>query len=173
MRYYETIVIIHPALESGHLKDNIVDIQKLVERKGGSLRNTEVWGRKKLAYLIEKQKYGTYVLFQYEGETIRINEMNEELEHNPNFLAYMTVRIEESGLREQPGDLETQIAGHSAPPAEESATPAQKAPSDTEEASSEAETENSENEAPAETPETEVETPAEPAAEEVTEAVEN
>lgn len=113
MRYYEVIVIIHPALEGGHLKDDIVEIQNLLERKGGSIKNTEVWGRRKLAYLIDKQKYGTYIFMQYTGDTVKINELNVELEHNPNVLAYQTIKIEESEMREQPGDLDTQIAGQS------------------------------------------------------------
>lgn len=113
MKYYEVIVIIHPALEGGHLKDDIVEIQNLLERKGGSIKNTEVWGRRKLAYLIDKQKYGTYIFMQYTGDSVKINEMNVELEHNPNVLAYQTIKIEESEMREQPGDLDTQIAGQS------------------------------------------------------------
>ena len=113
MRYYETVVIIHPALEGGHLKDDIVEIQKLIERKSVSIKNTEVWGRRKLAYLIDKQKYGTYIFIQFIGESVRINEMNVELEHNPNVLAYQTIKISETSLREQTADLETQIAGQS------------------------------------------------------------
>ncbi len=117
MKYYETVVIIHPAIEGGMLKDSIVEVQKLVEQKGGELKNTEVWGRKKLAYLIDKQKYGTYTMLQFIGDKIKINEMNVELEHNPNVLAYMTIKIDETEMREQTGDLDTQIDGQ-APQAE-------------------------------------------------------
>jgi len=113
MRYYETVVIIHPALEGGLLKDNIVEIQKLAEQKGGDLKNTEVWGRKKLAYLIDKQKYGTYTMLQFTGDGVKINEMNVELEHNPNVLAYMTIKINKTEMKEQTADLDTQIDGQS------------------------------------------------------------
>ncbi|MFQ6611199.1 MAG: 30S ribosomal protein S6, partial [Fidelibacterota bacterium] len=124
MRYYETVVIIHPALEGGMLKDNIIEVQKLVEQKGGELKNTEVWGRKKLAYLIDKQKYGTYTMLQYTGEIIKINEMNVEMEHNPNILAYMTIKIDESELKEQTKDLDAQIDGQASQNDEEETKPA-------------------------------------------------
>jgi len=124
MRYYETVVIIHPALEGGMLKDNIIEVQKLVEQKGGELKNTEVWGRKKLAYLIDKQKYGTYTMLQYTGEIIKINEMNVEMEHNPNILAYMTIKIDESEIKEQTSDLDAQIDGQASQNEEEKAEPA-------------------------------------------------
>ena len=75
---------------------------------------TEVWGKKKLGYFIEKQKYGTYILLQFKSDGMKNNNFNVEMEHNPSILAYMTVKIEEAGIREQTEDLDTQIAGKEA-----------------------------------------------------------
>lgn len=110
-RYYETIFIIHPALETSRLKEIITENLDRAEKAGGSILTTEVWGRRRLAYQIDKQKYGTYILFQFSGEKIDITDMNVEMEHDANILAYFSIRIEESGLREQKADLDTQIAG--------------------------------------------------------------
>ncbi len=110
-RYYETIFIIHPALETSRLKEIITENLDRAEKAGGTILTTEVWGRRRLAYQIDKQKYGTYILFQFSGDKIHISEMNVEMEHDANILAYFTIRIEESGLREQKADLDTQIAG--------------------------------------------------------------
>ncbi|MBC8479128.1 MAG: 30S ribosomal protein S6 [FCB group bacterium] len=111
MRYYETMIIIHPALDSARLKEIIVGMQENLSRKGGEVRTTELWGRRRLAYIIDKQRYGTYVLLQYAGEGIRSVDFNVDLEHDPNILAYMTIKIEENDIHEQPDDLDTQIAG--------------------------------------------------------------
>ncbi len=111
MRYYESMIIIHPALETNRLKDLIVGIHENLKRKGGNVITTELWGRKRLAYLIDKQKYGTYLLLQFSGEKIRSTDFNTDLEHDADILAYMTVKIEKEQIREQEADLDTQIAG--------------------------------------------------------------
>ena len=113
MKYYETLYIAHPILETGRLKDTIENVQKLIEKnEKNSVLCTDVWGKKKLAYPIEKQKYGTYVLVQYSGDGKMINNVNIELEHNVNILAYMTIEIFEGDITEQKGEIESQILGN-------------------------------------------------------------
>tara|TARA_X000001036_G_scaffold366286_1_gene351012 strand:- start:201 stop:752 length:552 start_codon:yes stop_codon:yes gene_type:complete len=111
MNYYETLYIVHPALESGRLKDIILSIQKIIESKDIKILNTDVWGKKKLAYLIDKQQYGSYVLVQLHSNGSNINKINGELEHNPDVLSYLTSRIEESNLIKDGRTLDEQILG--------------------------------------------------------------
>ena len=111
MNYYETLYIIHPSLESGRLKDIIMGVEDSLKKLGGGPLAIELWGRRKLAYFIDKQKYGTYVLVQYNGEGKCTNDFAVELEHNPNILAYLTTNINQDDVIEQEEDLETQIAG--------------------------------------------------------------
>ena len=111
MNYYETLYIVHSALEAGRLKDIVLSVEKLLKEHQGEVLTTEVWGKKKLGYFIDKQKYGTYILVQFKSDGTKNDSFNKELEHNPSILAYMTVRIEEDGVIEQKDDLDTQIAG--------------------------------------------------------------
>ena len=111
MNYYETLYIVHPALESGRLKDIIMDVEGSLKKLGGGPLAMELWGKRKLAYFIDKQKYGTYVLIQYNGEGKCTSDFAVELEHNPNILAYLTTIINQDDVIEQEEDLETQIAG--------------------------------------------------------------
>ena len=115
MNYYETLYIVHPALESGRLKDIILSIQKMIESKDIKILSTDVWGKKKLAYLIDKQQYGSYVLVQLHSDGSNINKINSELEHNPDVLSYLTSRIEESNLMKDSRTLDEQILGSKAP----------------------------------------------------------
>jgi len=84
MNYYETLYIIHPALESGRLKDIILSTQSMFEGVNIEVLSTNLWGKKKLAYLIDKQQYGTYVLVQLKSNGENINKISTELEHNPD-----------------------------------------------------------------------------------------
>jgi len=111
MNYYETLYIIHPSLESGRLKDIILSVEESLKKIGGSPLAMELWGKRKLAYFIDKQKYGTYVLLHYNGEGKCTGEFAVELEQNPNILAYLTTSIEKENVLEQAEDLDTQIAG--------------------------------------------------------------
>ena len=111
MNYYETLYIIHPSLESGRLKDIILSVEENLKKIGGSPLAMELWGKRKLAYFIDKQKYGTYVLLHYNGEGKCTGEFAVELEQNPNILAYLTTSIEKENVLEQAEDLDTQIAG--------------------------------------------------------------
>ena len=114
MNYYETLYIVHSALEAGRLKDIVLTVEKSLKENGGEVVATEIWGKKKLGYYIEKQKYGTYILIQFKSDGTKNNNFNIQMEHNPGILAYMTVKIEEDGIREQTEDLDTQIAGKEA-----------------------------------------------------------
>jgi len=139
MNYYETLYIVHPALESGRLKDIILSIQKMIESKDIKILSTDVWGKKKLAYQIDKQQYGSYVLVQLHSNGSNISKINSELEHNPDVLSYLTSRIEESSLIKDSRTLDEQILGT-------------KASSDT---NSEADTKESAHEEPSEEPKSE------------------
>ena len=111
MNYYETLYIVHPALESGRLKDIILSLEESLKKMGGKTLSIDLWGKKRLAYLIDKQKYGTYVQLQFTGEGDCVSSFALELEHNPNVLSYLTTLIEEADVIEQENDLDTQIAG--------------------------------------------------------------
>jgi len=113
MNYYETLYIVHPSLEAGRLKDIIMGVEESLKKMGGAPLALELWGKRRLAYFIDKQKYGTYVLLHYNGKGKCTGEFAVELEHNPNILAYLTTCIEKENVMEQSEDLDTQIAGKS------------------------------------------------------------
>ena len=152
MNYYETLYIVHPALESGRLKDIIISIQSMFESKDIKVLCTDFWGKKKLAYLIDKQQYGSYVLVQLQSSGDNINKINTELEHNPDVLSYLTNRIDESNLLKDSRTLDEQILGSKSSESENSPnkntkvassttkTPEESSDAETPEESSDAET---------------------------------
>jgi len=111
MNYYETLYIIHPALDAGRVKEMVLSVNETLEKTGGSVSAVDVWGKKKLAYEIDKQKYGTYVLVQFTGDGSGNANFNVELEHNPNVLAYLTIKIEEHKIIKNAISLDEQLSG--------------------------------------------------------------
>jgi small subunit ribosomal protein S6 len=107
MEFYETTYILHPALQEGRLNDTIKIIEKKVESFGAEIIYSENWGRKKLSYLIDKEKYGTYIHFQFRIKNLsKIKELSSEFDHNPNILRYLSIRINEEDLSEKNKELE-------------------------------------------------------------------
>jgi small subunit ribosomal protein S6 len=99
MGFYETTYILHSALQEGRLNDIVKTIQKKAESLGAKFLYSDNWGRKKLAYLIDKEKYGTYIFVQYSLEDSRVlKELSGELEQNPNVLRYLNIKIEEEDV---------------------------------------------------------------------------
>ena len=109
MAYYETMYIVHPALEAGRLKDLIQSIEKDLIDLGGETQIIDVWGKKKLAYPINKEKYGMYILVQFEADGSQNKEFSLILEHNSNVLAYLTTKINEDALLSDIESLDQQL----------------------------------------------------------------
>ena len=65
MRYYETIFILNPALEEEAVKANIEKFKGVIENGGGTVENVDFWGKRKLAYEIEKNTEGYYTLVNF------------------------------------------------------------------------------------------------------------
>ena len=101
MNFYETMYVIHPALQAGRLDDIVNTVNTKVESLKGEKLYFENWGKKKLSYAIDKQKYGTYVLMQFSMKGNGIKELMDEFEHNSNVLRYLINRIEKEDILEQ------------------------------------------------------------------------
>ena len=98
MKYYEKLYIVHPALEGGHLQDITKSVDDILEKQGSKIKTRDNWGKKRLAYPIEKQNYGTYILIQFESEGSSNNKILQDLDHNSNILGALISRIEESEI---------------------------------------------------------------------------
>ena len=96
MHIYETTYILHPALQEGRLKDIISAIENKIKSLGAEILYSDNWGRKKLSYLINKEKYGTYMFLQFKlSNSDKLKDLSSEFEHNPNILRSLIVKIDE------------------------------------------------------------------------------
>jgi small subunit ribosomal protein S6 len=101
LRYYEVLCIAHPNLEQEGLERLLVEIKELIAKRGGELLYEEIMGKKRLAYDIRKQRFGTYVLLQFRGDGSGNVQLIQDFELQENILAHMIVKIEENDVREQ------------------------------------------------------------------------
>ncbi len=95
MRYYETLYIVHPDYEEKRLTTVKENVDQWVSNHGGQIINSYVWGKRKLAYPIGKQQYGTYMLLNFETENSFTLELSRWMELDEVILAYLTTKLEE------------------------------------------------------------------------------
>ncbi len=95
MRYYETIYIVHPDFEDSRLDEIMSSVDKQIEKNCDEIVNSYVWGKRRLAYDINKISYGTYVIVHYSSKNSFMKELNSWMKIQENILANMTIRLEE------------------------------------------------------------------------------
>ena len=94
MSFYETLYIVDPNLENKSLENTMIEIGKELEKTKSKIINHRVWGKKRLAYSIERQKYGSYILIQFEGgDQKKMNEYDTWMRLNNAVLRHMTVLL--------------------------------------------------------------------------------
>ena len=82
MRKYELVCIVQPELDETAFKGVIDRVSGWVTDTGGSVDKVDVWGRRKLAYIIHKQREGQYVLMNISVDP----KSTGELERNIRYL---------------------------------------------------------------------------------------
>ena len=101
MNNYEIVYIIHPALQEGRLIDIKNKIHEQITGSKGKVLFDDNWGKKKLAYAIDKQKYGTYLFCQFLLEGKNVQSINVDCELNTNILRHLITKIEPSQVLDE------------------------------------------------------------------------
>ena len=92
MRDYEILYIVRADLDDDKVQDIIKRVTTLIEKAGGSLERTNVWGKRKLAYEVKHQKEGSYVLQDFKIGPDRVPELEAALKITEEVLRHLVVR---------------------------------------------------------------------------------
>ncbi len=79
MRNYEVIFIVHPDLDENALTGIVDRVKSWITDAGGAIDKVDVWGRRRLAYAIRKQREGQYVYVQAQMAPAFGNELDRNL----------------------------------------------------------------------------------------------
>ena len=91
MRNYEVVFIVHPD-QSEQVPAMVERYQALVTTQGGKVHRTEDWGRRQLAYPIDKLHKAHYVLMNVESEQSAIDELENNFRFNDAVIRNMIMR---------------------------------------------------------------------------------
>lgn len=95
MPLYESLFIVRPSLSDEDIQKIIEKMKGLLEKSGATLLKTENWGKKKLAYEVQRERKGTFVYFHFKADGGVINELERSYRLEDSVIKYLTVRLEQ------------------------------------------------------------------------------
>jgi small subunit ribosomal protein S6 len=91
MRHYEIVFIVHPD-QSEQVPAMVERYRQMVTGRGGRIHRLEDWGRRQLAYLIDKVHKAHYVLMNIECDNATLDELEHAFKFNDAVLRHLTVK---------------------------------------------------------------------------------
>lgn len=94
MRKYETLFILNPSLEDDTVKANVEKFKGVIENGGGTVDNIDSWGKRKLAYEINKVNEGYYTLINFSADSELPKELDRIFRITDGVIRHLIVRDE-------------------------------------------------------------------------------
>lgn len=95
MKQYESIFVLKPEINDKKVNEQIEKVREFIEKNNGRITAVEKWGKKKLAYLVKKNRFGIYILIRFESEPGLISNLQRNYKLNEDIIRYMTVLYRE------------------------------------------------------------------------------
>jgi small subunit ribosomal protein S6 len=96
MRIYEQLFIAKPDAPDEEVDAFIEQMKTIVTNAGGTVDKVDKWGKRKLAYRVDRYREGAYVLFQFTAEAEAVKEFERRLRVSDLVIKFLTVRIDET-----------------------------------------------------------------------------
>jgi small subunit ribosomal protein S6 len=120
MNRYETVFIINPDLGEDEVQNVVTKFTGIISSQNGVQLKLEDWGRRRLAYKIEKFSQGYYILADFAGMPAGVAELERNLKIDDRIIRFLSVKTGENVNVEA---LQSEIAAKARPPVEAAATP--------------------------------------------------
>jgi small subunit ribosomal protein S6 len=93
LRAYEVMVILDPDLEERTVAPSLEQyLNNVVKKDGGTVEKVDVWGRRRLAYEVNKNAEGIYAVIELQAEPATVKELDRQLSLNESVLRTKVIR---------------------------------------------------------------------------------
>ena len=92
LRTYEVMVILDPSLDERTVAPSLDTYLNVVRQDGGQVESVDVWGKRRLAYEIEKNAEGIYAVIDLRAEPATVKELDRQLTLNESVLRTKVIR---------------------------------------------------------------------------------
>ena len=95
MAYYESVLVFRQDLTESQVKEKAAKFSEIIKELGGSVKSTEFWGLKNLAYIIRKNRKAHYVMLNIELDGSKITELERRSRIDEDVIRFLNVRVDE------------------------------------------------------------------------------
>jgi small subunit ribosomal protein S6 len=93
---YELMVIINPEIDERQVPTTLDKFLAVITNDGGSIENVDVWGKRRLAYEIQKKTEGIYAVVNFTSTSDAAQELDRQLKLNEQIMRTKVLRAEEA-----------------------------------------------------------------------------
>jgi small subunit ribosomal protein S6 len=97
---YESAILINAALDDQQIEAIITRVQDLITSNGGEIRELENWGRKRLAYPVEKSKIGYYAIFRFDAPGEIVSKLERAYTLDEQILRFVTLKLNKDAIEQ-------------------------------------------------------------------------
>lgn len=92
LRHYEVMVILDPDLDERTVAPSLDTYLNVIRQDGGSVENVDVWGKRRLAYEINKKSEGIYAVIDLKAEPASVKELDRQFSLNESIVRTKVLR---------------------------------------------------------------------------------
>lgn len=108
-KHYESTIVINGALDDDAITAIVNRVTEYMTRNGAANLAADHWGRRRLAYPIEKKNNGYYVQFEFDGPGEFIHQLERFYQLDEQIIRYLTLTLDEKDLRKR-ADMRQRLA---------------------------------------------------------------
>ncbi len=105
MNFYETAVILNPNLSEEEVKSAVDKITGLVTSSGGEMLKVDNWGKRKLAYELNKHKIGLYIFFIFKSPAETIRKLEDYFKVYDLVVKFLVIRLTKQQIAALPKSI--------------------------------------------------------------------
>ncbi len=92
MNKYELALVVNAKIEDETRVATVESVKELITRFGGTITNVDEWGKKRLAYEVQKMKEGFYYFIQFDADSNCPNEVESRIRIMENVIRFLCIR---------------------------------------------------------------------------------
>ncbi|WP_438853393.1 30S ribosomal protein S6 [Agromyces sp. M3QZ16-3] len=96
MHQYELMVILDPSIDERTVAPSLDKFLNVIRNDGGTVDNVDIWGKRRLAYEIDKKSEGIYAVVDFTAESATTNELDRQLNLSEAVMRTKVLRAEEA-----------------------------------------------------------------------------
>ncbi len=94
MNNYELALVVNAKIDDEARTQTVETVKELITRFGGSITNVDEWGKRKLAYEIQKMREGYYYFIQFDSDSNTPREIEDRIRIMENVIRYLCIRLD-------------------------------------------------------------------------------